>query len=142
MAKRVLFLSAVKKVRILSPWHGTKGGIIGKSSCIFRVRVKEDLPCMCVCVRKKPTTRSRIEVRIVLRGGKVSSYVGGYVDEDVDGQLEISQDYNNHPPTTAASLVRTLFNLSTTTMTRNENFTTTTRLVGKFFSILFSSPAS
>lgn len=72
-----------------------------------------------MCVRKKPTTRSRIEVRVVLRGGKVSSYVGGYVDEDVDGQLEISQDYNNHPPTTAASLVRTLFNLSTTTMTRN-----------------------
>ena len=95
-----------------------------------------------MCVRKKPTTRSRIEVRVVLRGGKVSSYVGGYVDEDVDGQLEISQDYNNHPPTTAASLVRTLFNLSTTTMTRNENFTTTTRLVGKFFSILFSSPVS
>lgn len=82
-------------------------------------------------VCEKETTRSRIEIRV--RRGEVSSYVGGYLDEDVDGQLEISQDYNNHPPTPTASLVRTLFNLSTTTMTRNENFTATC-LVGKFFS--------
>lgn len=86
---------------------------------------------MCVCVCEKETTRSRIEIRV--RRGEVFSYVGGYLDEDVDGQLEISQDYNNHPPTPTASLVRTLFNLSTTTMTRNENFTATC-LVGKFFS--------